>query len=323
MQPRAFSRLLAPFKRSRTIITFHSLGDLDAVGAAIALSRFLGKSSIIAPPDAPSSSARRLIDYLQLQYVFFDQLSLTPKDKIIVLDSASLSIAPHLKDKTVDLSIDHHSSSGIRAKKRISDPSASSTCELLYFLLKPTDKVSALALLLGIISDSAGFQNASSKTFEAVSCLVASCGLSYSVVQQLAHAPQSFSERIEALRSCQTVSADKIGQHIIATAVAKSHEAHFADLLVSMGADLAFVGCIGHDGRICARMRDSLKGKIHLGQLMAEAAKVLEGSSGGHEFAAAASGKRENVKDALSVCLKLAEQQLLSFEDAKIKKIEW
>jgi hypothetical protein len=40
-------------------------------------------------------------------------------------------------------------------------------------------------------------------------------------------------------------------------------------------------------------------------------------------MAGGASGRREAVKDALSVCKKLSEQQILSSEKGKIKKIEW
>ena len=38
--------IFSEFRSKRTIITFHSLGDLDAVGSAIALRRALGGKSI-------------------------------------------------------------------------------------------------------------------------------------------------------------------------------------------------------------------------------------------------------------------------------------
>ncbi len=318
-------RLILNLKRRRTIITFHSLGDLDAAGSAIALSRFLGKKSLICPPDQPSSPARRLFAYTQTPTVLFSQAKRSPDDALVALDSSSPRLLAHLAGLVPDLAIDHHSRTGgeIPAKAIINDPSASSTCEMLYFLLKPNDKISAIALLLGIISDSAGFQNATSRTFEAVSSLLALSGLSYSQIKQLSFAPESLSERIEALRSCQSVSAERIGEHIIATAIAKSHEAHFAEMLVRTGADLAFVGCAGEDGRISARMRQSIRGKVSLERIMSEAGKVLGGSGSGHELAAGASGGKENLLPALGICVKLAESQLLAYEGGKIKKIEW
>jgi nanoRNase/pAp phosphatase (c-di-AMP/oligoRNAs hydrolase) len=335
-------KLLLGLKARRTIITFHSLGDLDAAGSAIALCRFLGKNSIVCPPDTPSASARRLLSYAQMPTTLFSEAPRGPDDAIVVLDSSSPRLLAHLAGLAPDLAIDHHTRVGgeIPAKKTVNDPSASSTCEMLFFLLKPKDRISAIALLLGIISDSAGFQNATSRTFEAVSSLLAISGLSYSQIKQLSFAPESLSERIEALRSCQSVCAERVGEHIIATAIAKSHEAHFAEMLVRLGADAAFVGCAGEEshapqgggaalpsgkpyGRISARMRESLRGRVRLEKIMHEAGKVLGGSGSGHELAAGASGGKENLRPALGICSKLAEQQILSAEGGKIRKIEW
>ncbi|VVC00087.1 DHHA1 domain protein [uncultured archaeon] len=312
-------------KGRKSIITFHSLGDLDAAGSAIALQRYLGKKAIIAPPDTPSASARKLLAYTETETTIFSQAKRTPSDVIIVLDSSSPHLLSHLAGIEPDLMIDHHSRSGgeVAAKKTVNDPTASSTCEMLYFMLHPTDKISSIALLLGIISDSAGFQNATSRTFEAVSALLETSGVSYSQIKQLAFAPESLSERIEALRSCQSVRAERLGEHIVATAMAKSHEAHFAEMLVRMGADIAFVACEGEDGRISARMRESLRGRVRLEKIMFEIGKVLGGSGSGHELAAGASGGRENIRAALGICVKLSEQQLLSTENGKIKEIKW
>ncbi len=323
--PSGLAALLSSFRNRRTIITFHSLGDVDAAGSAIALQRALGKKSIIAPPDKPSAAARKLLGYTGAPTTPFSTLKLSPKDIIIALDSASPRLMAHLAGMQPDLLIDHHSRFGgeIHGKQEINDPAASSTCEMLYFLLQPTDRISCLSLLMGIISDSACFKSASVRTFEATAHLLSHSGLSYSSALSLTHQPESLSERIEALRSCQSVSAERIGEHIVATALAKSHEAHFADMLVSLGADIAFVGCGAEDGRISARMRESLKGRVHLEKIMFEIGKVLGGTGSGHELAAAASGNKENLRAALGICVKLAEQQLLSTESGKIKKIEW
>lgn len=309
----------------RAIITFHSLGDLDAVGAAIAVQRFIGKKAVIAPPDRPSSPARRLLEYTGTKTTLFSEVKCTKKDFLIVLDSSSPHLLPHLSGMEPDLMIDHHTRFGgeVTAKKSIADPAASSACEMLHFLLKPGDRVSCIALLLGLISDSGNFKYATPRTFEAAGVLLSKCGMSYSTLVQLATAPESFTERMEAVRSCQSVKAEKIGEHIVATAFAKSHEAHFADMLVHMGADIAFVACEGEDGRISGRMRDSLRGHVRLEKIMFEVGKVLGGSGSGHEMAAGASGGRENIRPALGICVKLAEQQLLSSESGKVKEIKW
>lgn len=309
----------------RIIITFHSLGDVDAVGGAIALCRFLGKKALIAAPDKPVAAARKLLDYTGTPYSLFSDIKRASGDYIIVLDSSSPQMLPHLAGIQPDLMIDHHARLGgeVTAKKVINDPSASSTCEILYFLLTPKDKISCISLLLGIIADSALFKCATPSTFKAASELLARSNLSYSQLLSLSHAPESFTERLEAIRSCPSVSAERAGERIIALAMAKSHEAHFADILVSLGADVAFVGCEAESGRISARMRDSLKGHVKLDRIMYEVGKVMDGNGGGHEMAAGATGEKGSVREALGVCKKLCEQQILTSEHAKIKKIEW
>ncbi|MEM2138331.1 MAG: DHH family phosphoesterase [Candidatus Anstonellaceae archaeon] len=310
----------------RAIVTFHSLGDLDAVGGAIALQRHLGKNAIIAPPDKPNSSARKLLEYAQVQTTPFSEIKRNPKDAVIVLDSSSPHLLFHLAGIKPSLIIDHHARFGgeISAEKEILDPSASSVCEMLYYLLKPTDKLSCMALLLGLISDSAAFKYATPRTFTAAAYLLEHSGMSYSQLSALAASPESIGERIESLRSCQSVSAEKIGEHIVATALAKSHEAHFADMLINLGADIAFVGCQGESAHISARMRHELSGRVRLEKIMFEVGKILGGAGSGHELAAGASGAlSQNLKAALGICVKMAEQQLLSAESGKIKKIEW
>lgn len=315
-------------KAKRIVITFHSQGDLDAVGAAIALQRFLGKKAIIAPPDKPNASARRFLDHTQTQTTPFEQARVNEHDFLIALDSSSPVLMRHLTSLPISLLIDHHKAkpgARLTAKHEIIDESASSACEMLHFLIRKKDRVSAAALLMGIISDTAAFRYATPRAFEASGGLLSLSGLSYSQLLSLAVAPESFSERLEALRSCPSVSADRVGERIMATAMAKSHEAHFANLLVSLGADVAFVGCeAGSEARISARMRHSMEGKVHLEAIMEEAGRVLSGFGSGHEFAAGASGtEKENLSSALAVSIKLAEQQLLLSESGRIKKIEW
>ncbi|VVC01489.1 DHH family protein [uncultured archaeon] len=324
-RPPSAKSLFSKFKGKRAILTFHSLADIDAAASAIALQRFIGKSAIIAAPDRPTAAARKLFDFAKVPYTLFSDIQATETDAIILLDSSSPHLLSHLAGKQIDLMIDHHARYGneVTAKQTLNDPSASSTCEMLYFLLKPTDTLSCTVLLLGIISDSGNFKYATARTFEATSALLANSDLAFSQVLALANIPESFSERIEALRSCKSVTAEKIGEYLIATAAAKSHEAHFADALITLGADLAFVGCAGEDGRISARMRESLRGKVKLDKLMFEIGKILEGSGSGHELAAGASGKKDNLTVALGICVNLAEQQILSAESCKIKEIIW
>jgi nanoRNase/pAp phosphatase (c-di-AMP/oligoRNAs hydrolase) len=319
------SGLKAKLKGRRAIVTFHSHGDADAAGSAIALYRFIGKNALIVAPDKPDGSARKLMEYTQTPFILFPDYKREPKDFFIVLDSSSPRMLPHLAGIAADLLIDHHSRfpDSLAAKQEIADPTASSTCEMLHFILDTADSISCLALLRGLMSDSSNYKYATARTFEASSELLARCGLPYAQVLSLASMPETFSERIESLRSCQSVRAEKVGDFIVATAMAKSYEAHFADALLHLGADAAFVGCEGQDGRISARMRDTLRGRVYLDRIMFEIGKVLGGSGNGHELAAGATGGNENVREALGICVKLTEQQLAASEKGSIRKIEW
>ncbi|MCX6772611.1 MAG: DHH family phosphoesterase, partial [Candidatus Micrarchaeota archaeon] len=168
-RPSSAASLFSGIGKRRVLITFHSLGDLDAVGSAIAMQRFLGKKAIIAPPDKPSSTARKLIEYTGTKTTLFSEAAYTSKDFLIALDSSSPHLLAHLAGINPDIIIDHHTRFGgeISAKQDIVDPVASSTCEMLYFMLKPTDRITSLALLLGLISDSGNFKYATPRTFEA------------------------------------------------------------------------------------------------------------------------------------------------------------
>ena len=309
----------------RVVITFHSLGDVDAVASAIALSRFIGPTAVIAPPDRCSAPARKLIDYMQIRTAPYSSLTISDDDLLVVVDSSSPHLLSHIGGRKIDLMIDHHTRFGgeITAKQVINDESASSTSEMLYYFLRPVDDVSCTSLMLGIIADSANFKHASSKTFFACSALLSASGKPYSEILSLSSMPERIEERIESLRSCSSVKSEKIGNYLVAFAMAKSHEAHFADLLVQMGADLAFVGCAGEDGRISARMRDSLLGKVRLDRTMFQIGRALQGSGAGHQLAAGASGKKEKLRSALNMCRKLSEKQILSSEHGKIKEIKW
>ena len=58
--PRALLRALRSLRGKQVIITFHSLGDTDAVGGALALAEQLGPRSVVAFPDRTNSESRRL-----------------------------------------------------------------------------------------------------------------------------------------------------------------------------------------------------------------------------------------------------------------------
>ncbi len=151
---------LSGIGNKKALITFHSLGDLDAIGAAIAVKRGLENADIVAP-DRPNSAARRLAEKLGEKIFLFDDVELEDYRKFIVLDTNSRALLPQMDKFMPDCIIDHHNvhDDMPKAEKVFIDKKASSTSEIVADGLGEFDKASATALAVGIVSDSANFRS--------------------------------------------------------------------------------------------------------------------------------------------------------------------
>ncbi len=300
------------------IITFHSLGDLDACAGALALARFLGKEAMVAPPDRTNSESRRLLGAQLLDALSFEQARKRfPSAPVVLLDANDRSILPQFskegggEDGPVFLLIDHHApgADSVRAQIEWIDPQASSVCEMVGALVGPAGPESARWLIWGILSDSAQLVRADTRTFSMMADLLAKADMSYEeILHALEHpaSPQARAAVLEGLR--QAVWLHK-GGLVVATAVVSSHESHVADALVRAGADAAFVGTQdGKGARISARLRPALSSRLDLPKIMRETGRIVGGDGGGHPCAAGASGPRW---DKLESALFLAQRLFL------------
>ena len=98
-------------KADKCLITFHSIGDRDAVGSAIPLSRYF-EDAVIATPDYITNNARYMIERVgygnKIDSKFREDAKL-----IIVLDTNTLESVGSFKEKIKGSSaqmlfIDHH-----------------------------------------------------------------------------------------------------------------------------------------------------------------------------------------------------------------------
>ncbi len=202
------------------------------------------------------------------------------------------------------------------------DHAASATCEIIAQLVAKPDKKVAEALLIGVIADSARFKNSGARTLEVAGKLLSASGKSMWEVSTLASHDEDISERIETLASCRRLHVARVGNLLVATTRVRSFAAHVADALVSLGADVAIVGEAGKEARISARVSDRVPPDFSLVPLMEEAGRMIGGVGGGHRHAATATGSNVAVvENALSVCMKVAEEKLS--KGAQIKEIEW
>lgn len=312
------------FKKIRSFrsvaITAHSLADADAVGAAIALKRSLRGARIVLP-DAPNAGSRHLLKALaESVETFSDTLD---ADAVVVLDVNTYQLMGGMADTLKRFGgsifiVDHHSRHPDLIKNGASFISNAypSTCEIIYEMLREArikpDEKSAVALLAGIITDSARFTNANAGTFAKVHGLLALAKKGYKDVLAVVDVAPDVSERIALLKAMQRAEITRIGDVLIAKSTVSSFEAPAAEQLVAAGADIAFVGGSGrNEARISARMRHGVtQDAIDLAKVMEEAGALI-GSGGGHKYAAGANGpKTEMLGAALVKCVEIIKREL-------------
>lgn len=156
---------------SRILLLTHVNPDGDAIGSALAmwhaLAAFGRPATVVVTPSVPSYArwlpgADQIVNYAP-------GTALPPCDLAILVDTAELLRAgPIANDHAAALAalptivIDHHLTNSGEATVNLIDPSAASTCELLFDLLLaldvPISPACATALLLGIITDTQSFQ---------------------------------------------------------------------------------------------------------------------------------------------------------------------
>jgi len=172
----------------RVVLVVHQNPDGDALGAATTLHEHLQKQG----KDVCIWSSTKVLP----QYAFlphFQSITTDPEifsasdlDLIVVLDSGDLSYAGinklvmGLEHKIIN--IDHHPTNRNFGFINLVQPTASSTCEMVYHFFKhnrlPTNHRIATSLLTGILTDTDNFQNSATSlsAFMAASDLIRSGG---------------------------------------------------------------------------------------------------------------------------------------------------
>jgi bifunctional oligoribonuclease and PAP phosphatase NrnA len=178
MRRDSFKKLAEAVKKSkRIVIVTHLNPDGDAMGSSLALSLFLQKLNkevkVIVPNAFPQfldwmPDSKKVLIY---QHKEKKVESLVAKsDLLFVLDFNSFKriekLGDHLKEQKhlTTIVIDHHQQPDNIAKYYLSDVTASSTCELIYDLIKGTgnikklDKKIAACLYTGLMTDTGSFR---------------------------------------------------------------------------------------------------------------------------------------------------------------------
>lgn len=168
-------------KADNILLYAHSGPDGDTTGSVLAFREYLlslGKNAVIACLDPIPLYLQSLTEE---KFNLPQDLDFSIFDAAIACDSVERGfqkILPELQEKTVTAIIDHHPDITLKADVIILDAERSSACELVYeFFASQNVKISksmATYLMIGILSDTGGFQhaNTSSRVMEISSDLM-------------------------------------------------------------------------------------------------------------------------------------------------------
>ncbi|MBU2559446.1 DHH family phosphoesterase [archaeon] len=308
--------------QGKVLILSHQNADLDAVCSSIAMKDALGAINpeieiVIGVPGSISKNAKRMVDDFEIQ--------INPSldvELLVILDSSTLEQISPL-DGDVKLAkhvavIDHHAPH--QETQEISDfyivdDSASSTAELVFELIVGAgieiSERSRLAILVGILADSARLRLATSKTIQIFARLLES-GVDYQKALLLVELPEDdISAKIACLKAASRMKIHKIDGWILVTTKVNSFEAKSANGIIALGADCVFVGSATKgEVQISARARQNFLKEtgISLGRdVMPAAGESVGGSGGGHKEAAGVKSKSGNLESGLAECVKITE----------------
>ncbi|MCQ2749123.1 MAG: bifunctional oligoribonuclease/PAP phosphatase NrnA [Clostridia bacterium] len=309
-------------KYDNILIAGHKNPDGDSVGSSVALGLALtnlGKNVTMYMKDLP-------IEHKILKGTYL--YTTTPSDTydlVIVLDCADdqrFEIKEQFKNAKETINIDHHKDNPMFATWNYADEFASSTCEIVYdFFMENNieiDKDIAEALFVGIISDTALYQNrnTTSKVYNMSSDLM-NKGINFNEIIIKNFFCKQYSELKLHGKAFDNAERYHDGEIIISTLTrdeiksvnAKSNETSgiISQLRQVEGTKLAcfIYEPIPHNVKVSFR--------CDIPYDVCEIAQRLGG--GGHVLAAGAIIKNRSIEDVKKEALELMEEQLQRYEN--------
>jgi nanoRNase/pAp phosphatase (c-di-AMP/oligoRNAs hydrolase) len=294
---------LIEYKTKKVMLTFHSIGDTDSVSSAFCLSGYFANSTI-STPDFITNNSKRILGRLGFEESRMKKEFDSSADLIIMLDVNNFDDCGAFKEKLETcksriLIIDHHISQVIHKGNVLSfnDESFNSTASIIYELLKPMgfmiSRSIAELLVLGIVSDSAEFRNASYKTFIDVGELLDIANVDYASLLPVMQHMASTEARQASAKDLFGSKIGVVSGLLLVSGIAKGHANQSADDAIRIGADVSLFHSINaNEVSFSARLRPPLDGELnlHLGMLMRKLAPIIGGHGGGHPCAAGAYG---------------------------------
>ncbi|MGC8538006.1 MAG: DHH family phosphoesterase [Candidatus Micrarchaeia archaeon] len=286
----------------RVMVSFHSLGDTDAIASAIGIATIL-PGSVIAAPDKVTSNALRIMSKLGFDSTVIKDSFIDDADAIILVDVNNFENCGSFREKLGKFAnpvivIDHHRKIEDRSNMRIFDEeSYNSASSIVYDLMRDfnisiTQQLAKL-IAMGIISDSAEFKNAMPDTFVQLGELFRLAKTTYiDLLEEVEHISPA-SERIKTINDILGAKAEVHGNLLFMYGDAHAYANLAADDAIKLGADVVIFRSVGNNEvSMSSRLRPTLDKKysIHLGAIMKSLSPIIAGTGGGHPCAAGAYG---------------------------------
>lgn len=294
---------------SRVMVTFHSIGDTDSVSSAFALSRILKHVSIRAP-DFITSNSKYTLKQAGIEIEGLEEGFVEDAELIVLVDVNNFADCGKFEEMLERnsgkvLVIDHHAASKAGDATVFNDETYNSTASIVYEVMSRMgfvpDIQTAEVLAMGIYSDSAEFKNATPKSFIQMGQLLEIAGIGLQeLLEKLKRisTPEARERTVDELFNSES---SIIKEMLYIKGTTSMHAAIAADDAIKIGADVALFSSESESEiSFSARLRPTLDVErgLHLGFIMKNIARTIDGTGGGHPCAAGAYGsKKEGMKE--------------------------
>lgn len=309
-------RVLATPNQKKLVLVHHN-ADPDSIGSAAALKIVFPNVDIGLTGDV-SRTGERLLESLRVGVN--PEPELKNYNQVILVDTASSAqLGPYADKVENPIVLDHHAPSPVweHAKYYYCDENKASCCEIIYEVIRIAHHLGfiefsfdsggstniedlervGMALLVGIVSDTASFRYATPFTFLTFGNLLRQTGRQMDEILEIVEGEQTEdpSRKVAHLKAAQRLAWKKVGADavLLATSTVSSFEASAAKALITLGADVAIVAAQrGDEVRVSARAKRQVieRYDLHLGRLMHEIGTTFKCGGGGHEGSAGLNG---------------------------------
>lgn len=288
------SSIASELEKGPVVALLHGNADPDALASAFAV-KCCFPDVTIWTPGGTDRMAKEMTRSLGITIV---ESAERPPGTLLVLDTSGPEQLPAGIDFSDAIVVDHHTRTDrwSTARTYYCDDSKSSCSEIVLEMLKTAGKrmpeEAALALMAGILTDTGMFKFGRPSALRAFADLMEQNKVQMDEATSLVHMESDISERISQLRGAQRLKYWKVGDFIVAASQGSAYEASVCKSLLSLGADVVFVGSQRGDSfRISARAtQEMVRMGVHLGKLLGGVGSETSNGGGGHPGAAGLTG---------------------------------